>query len=122
MASLSFMSAAVLAAVLTLACAALTYYAVEMPIRNWAARRINGRSTAPAADVPGRSDVVAPLDAPSDVAVSRASDRPGGMVFNGCMAATGNTNTEFELRGFNHIAWSAGTWPRRSRGTRTSSA
>ena len=63
-------SAAVLAAVLTLACAALTYYAIEMPIRNWAARRINGRSTARAAEVPVRSDVVASLDAPSAVTVS----------------------------------------------------
>jgi peptidoglycan/LPS O-acetylase OafA/YrhL len=67
---LGFTSAAVLAAVLTLACAAVTYYAVEMPMRNWAARRINGRSAVRSADGPVRSDVVAPLDAPSAVAVS----------------------------------------------------
>jgi peptidoglycan/LPS O-acetylase OafA/YrhL len=49
---LGFTAAAVLAGVLTLACAALTYYAVEMPMRNWAASRINGRSAAHAAPSP----------------------------------------------------------------------
>ena len=38
------------------------------------------------------------------------------------MAGTEITNREFELRGFNHIAFVAATWPRPSPGTRTCSA
>ena len=41
---LGWTSTAVLAGGLTLACAVLTYYVVEMPIRNWAGRRL-GRPT-----------------------------------------------------------------------------
>ena len=63
--SLGWTSAAAVAAVLTLACGALTYYAVEMPIRNWAARLL-GRPSAGlrAMEVPARADTVTQFGPP----------------------------------------------------------
>jgi peptidoglycan/LPS O-acetylase OafA/YrhL len=67
---LGWTTAAAVAAVLTLGCATVTYYVVEMPIRNWAGRRLGRPSPGPRTDDAQASrDTVASL-APSTVAVS----------------------------------------------------